>query len=53
MILKVKVNYPKDMKTLQDKAADTLAKILVNKLQPKEIDQLIEVLKDDKVNITM
>lgn len=53
MILKVKVNYPKDMKIIEDKAAETLAKILVNRLQPKEVEQLIEVLKDDTINISL
>lgn len=53
MILKVKVNYPKDMKLLEDKLADTLAKILVNKLQPKEVEELMDYLKDDKVSIIL
>lgn len=35
------------------KAAETLAKILVNKLQPEEVDELIEVLKHDDVQISM
>lgn len=52
MVKKVKVNLPKDMDALVNKASETIAKILVNKLQPKEIEQLIEVLEDDCVNIT-
>ena len=34
------------------KAADLLSSILIKKLEPKEIDQLIEILKDDSKNIT-
>lgn len=45
--MKVKVNMPEDPTVLNEKAAETLAKILVNKLQPKEIDQLINLLEKD------
>lgn len=51
MVKKVKVNLPKDMDALVNKASETIAKILVNKLQPKEIEQLIDVLNDEKLNI--
>lgn len=40
------------MEELQIKAADLLSSILIKKLEPKEIDQLIEILKDDSKNIT-
>jgi hypothetical protein len=51
LLLKVKVNYPKDMSILENKVAKVLAKILVKKLSEKEIDTLIEILKDDNINI--
>lgn len=53
LILKVTVNFPEDPTELMDKAADIMSDILIKKLQPKEIDQLIEILKDDKVNIAL
>lgn len=34
------------------KVADLLSSIPINKLEPKEIDQLVEILKDDSKNIT-
>ncbi|HIG0360444.1 hypothetical protein [Clostridium botulinum] len=52
MVKKVKVNLPKDIDAFADKASEVIAKVLINKLQPKEIEQLIEVLEDDCVNIT-
>ena len=40
------------MEELQRKAADLLSSILIKKLEPKEIDQLVEILKDDSKNIS-
>lgn len=51
MILKATVNFPKDPTELMDKAADIMADILIKKLQPKEVDKLIDVLNDEKLNI--
>lgn len=44
---------PKDVTELTNKASETIAKILINKLQPKEIDELIKILKDDKTSIKL
>lgn len=52
-MIKVKVNFPKDTTELENKAAETIAKILINKLQPKEVDELIEILQDDTTNIRL
>ncbi|OOM06795.1 hypothetical protein [Clostridium saccharobutylicum] len=52
MIINVHINYPDNMEELQRKAADLLSSILIKKLQPKEIDELVEVLKDDSNKIT-
>lgn len=49
MVLKVVVNMPKDPTELYEKFNETLAKILVNKLQPKEVDQLIDLLKKGEI----
>lgn len=49
MILKVKVNMPKDTTELHEKFNETLAEILVNKLQPEEVEQLIDLLEKDKI----
>jgi hypothetical protein len=49
LLLKVKVNMPEDPTELYEKFNDTLAKILVNKLQPKEVDQLIDLLEKDQI----
>lgn len=49
MLLKVKVDYPQDMSILENKLAQTLAKILIRKLSTGEIDKLIEVLEDEKI----
>ena len=40
------------MEALEKKAADLLSSILIKKLQPKEIDELVEILKDDSNKIT-
>ena len=48
MNIKVSIDYPEDMTYLTKRAEELIAEILVNKLQPKEIDELVEVLKDDR-----
>ncbi|ENK0558049.1 hypothetical protein ACLD43_18670 [Clostridium botulinum] len=53
MIKKVKVNLPKDMDVFADKASEVIAKVLINKLQPKEVEDFIGVLQDDSINITL
>jgi hypothetical protein len=40
------------MEELQRIASDLLSSILIKKLEPKEIDELIEILKDDSKKIT-
>ena len=45
MGIKVNIKYPDDMEELQKKAADILSSI-------KEINELIEILKDDSNKIT-
>ncbi|MBY6809322.1 hypothetical protein [Clostridium botulinum] len=47
MNINVSINYPDDMKALEEKASKLMASILVKKLQPKEIETLIGILKDD------
>lgn len=49
--INVHINYPDDMEALEKKAADLLSSILIKKLQPKEIDKLVEILKDDSNKI--
>ena len=39
------------MEALEKKAADLLSSILIKKLQPKEIDELVEILEDDTKKI--
>ena len=51
-MINVHINYPDNMEELQEKAADLLSSILIKKLQPKEIDELVEILKDDSNKIT-
>jgi hypothetical protein len=51
LILKVTVNFPEDPTELMDKAADIMSDILIKKLQPKEIEKVIDVLSDEKLNI--
>jgi hypothetical protein len=51
--VKVIVNYPDNMEELEDKATEVLANILVRKLHPEEVSQLIEVLKADNCKIRM
>jgi hypothetical protein len=50
--INVHIRYPDNMEELQRKAADLLSSILIKKLEPKEIDLLVEILKDDSKNIT-
>ena len=50
--INVHIRYPDNMEELQRKAADLLSSILIKKLEPKEIDVLVEILKDDSKNIT-
>jgi len=51
--VKVIVNYPDNMEELEDKASEVLANILVRKLHPAEVTQLIEALKADNCKIRM
>ena len=41
----VNINSPKDMEKMQDKAADGLSKIILEKFKDEEINKLINVLK--------
>ncbi len=54
MDIKIKIEQldEEGKEKFQEKAADLLASILVKKLQPKEIDELVEILKDDSNKIT-
>lgn len=54
MNIKIKIEHldEEGMEKFQEKAADLLSSILIKKLQPKEIDQLVEILKDDSKKIT-
>lgn len=47
MLIKVIVNLPEDKNALIKIASKTIAKILVNRLKPYEINKLIEVLQTD------
>ena len=53
MVLKINVhiNYPDNIEELQKRASDLLASILTKKLESKEIDELVEILKDDSNKI--
>jgi len=50
--IKFTIKYPEDMDALVDKAEQLLADILVKKLQPKEITELITILKDESTGVT-
>jgi len=52
--LKINVNieYPEDMDYLIEKEAKIVSQILIKKLKPSEVEQLIEILEDDTKNIT-
>lgn len=52
MKINVHINYPENMEELQKRASDLLSSILTKKLEPKEIDELVEILKDDSKKIT-
>lgn len=54
MDIKIKIEYldEEGKEKFQEKAADILSSILIKKLQPKEIDELVEILKDDSNKIT-
>ncbi len=54
MDIKIKIEYldEEGKEKFQEKAADILSSILIKKLQPKEIDELVEILKDDSKKIT-
>ncbi len=52
MSIKVNIRYPDDIEELQRKAADILSSILVKKIKSEEINELIEILKDDSNKIT-
>lgn len=51
MVLNVIVHWPEDMETLEKKAAEVLADILIKKLQMQELEKLIEVLQEDSFNL--
>lgn len=53
LVLKVKVNMPENPDVLCKKATETLAKILINKLQQKEINQLMDLLERDDFNLNL
>ncbi len=53
MLLKVNVNMPEDTTELYEKLNDTLAKILIKKLQPNEIERLINLLEKEDFNLTL
>lgn len=53
LVLKVKVNMPQNTDALYEKAAETLAKILINKLHQKEINRLINLLEQDNFKINL
>ena len=54
MDIKIKIEYldEEGRERFQEKAADLLSSILIKKLQQKEIDELVEILKDDSKKIT-
>lgn len=45
MKISVNVNYPENMELLENKAADLLASILIEKFTTKEIDEMVEILE--------
>ena len=49
MDIRVRIEYLDEdgIEKFQEKAADLLSSILIKKLQPKEIDELVEILEDD------
>lgn len=49
--IRVIIHYPKNMEKLERRAAEIMADILLKKLQPKEISNLIKVLQSDN-NLT-
>lgn len=53
MILKVDVNLPQNTEELIEKVTETAARILVHKLNSKEIEQLISLLQDEEFNINL
>ena len=52
MKINIHINYPDDIEELERKAADLLSSILIKKLEQKEIDELVKILKDDSKKIT-
>lgn len=52
--IRVRIEYLDEdgIEKFQEKAADLLSSILIKKLQPKEIDELVEILEDDSNKIT-
>jgi len=50
--INVHINYPDNMEELQRRASDLLSSILIKKLEPKEVDELVKVLNDDSNKIT-
>lgn len=47
------VNFPEDKSVLQAILSKELAKILVNKLQPGEVDELINILSSPDCKLTL
>jgi hypothetical protein len=50
--INVYINYTDSMEELQRRASDLLSSILIKKLEPKEVDELVKVLNDDSNKIT-
>jgi hypothetical protein len=53
LLLKVNVSYPEDMSILENKLAETLAKIFIKKLSEADINKLIEMLEDGSINVQL
>lgn len=51
--INVHINYPDNMEMLEKKAADLLTSILIEKLTPKEIDELVAMLEEDSNKISL
>ncbi|WP_297421672.1 hypothetical protein [Clostridium sp.] len=51
MKINLHINYPDDMEALEKKASDLLSSILIEKLNSKEIDKLIKILKSNSKKI--
>ncbi|MVX67100.1 hypothetical protein GKZ28_25960 [Clostridium chromiireducens] len=52
MKITVHISYPDNMEELQKKASDLLSSILIKKLESKEVEELVKLLKDNFNKIT-